>query len=437
MLKRLLQTIRQDRNLSGMLRGASLLYVAGALSIALMFVQQIWTASLLGAENYGRLATLVGSTALILLFADFRTREATMKYWTEYGEEPPEMARSATWLLGVDAVAGVIGAVLVLIFAQFIAVNMLQAPELLALVRAFGITIPFRLLANGVASAGLRTLDYFGWLAGKSIFFAVARLPLIVGGAMAGGLIGAIWGWIASEILNGLLMFSLLYAAWRRETGTSLLQGARPDALPTFRRTLSQLWVGETLQGLQVGLLIPLLALLTNPAVVGLFRSSQDIAELIQRLIEPIRITIDPRLMQVYAQESVAEFRRFASRITLLLALLTVPFVLFIVVLGPFLLPALLGEDYRGIALTTSILTLGLALNATFVWLRSAMVIADRLRQQNVVALGAFGLAMLVLFTAAPVYGAVGAAFARIVPPTVNTLLRLVILRDALRERTA
>ncbi|MCA9914042.1 MAG: oligosaccharide flippase family protein, partial [Anaerolineae bacterium] len=280
-----------------------------------------------------------------------------------------------------------------------------------------------------------RTLDYFGWLAGKSIFFAVARLPLIVGGAALGGLIGATWGWIASEILNGLLMFGLLNVAWRRETQSPLLQFSRPQALPTFRHTLSQLWLGETLQGLQVGLLIPLLALLTNPAVVGLFRSSQDIAELIQRLIEPIRITIDPKVMQVYVQESLAEFRRFVTRITILLALLTVPFVLFIVVLGPFVLPALLGEDYRGIATTTSILTIGLALNATFVWLRSAMVITDRLPQQNIVALFSFLLAMLALFTLAPSFGAGGAAFARIVPPTVNTLLRLVILRGVFQHK--
>lgn len=435
MFRRWFNIIRQDRNLSSMLRGASLLYVAGALSIGLMFVQQIWTASLLGTEGYGRLATLVGSTALILLLADFRTREATIKYWTEYHDQPPEMARSATYLLLVDVFAGVVGALLVLLFAEFIAAQMLQAPELVSLVRIFGITIPFRLLANGVGSAGLRTLDYFGWLAGKSVFFALVRLPLIVGGAAAAGFVGATWGWIASEILNGLLMFGLLNAAWWRETQSPLLQFARPQSLPTFRHTLSQLWLGETLQGLQVGLLIPLLALLTNPAVVGLFRSSQDIAELIQRLIEPIRITIDPKVMQVYVQESLSEFRRFVTRITILLALLTVPFVLFIVVLGPIVLPALLGEEYRGIATTTSILTLGLALNATFVWLRAAMVITDRLPQQNVVALISFVLAMLALFGLAPVYGAIGAAFARIVPPTVNTVLRLFILRDVFRRK--
>jgi len=285
LLKSYIRTIQKDKNLISLLRDSGMLYVAGIFSIGLTFLQQMTTARWLGAEAFGQFATIVSSGTIIFLLIDFRTREVSTRYFAEYEDDPDELASIATVLLSLDIVVGIIGIFLLYFSADLISVYLLHDPSLSAYVRVFSIILPFRLVAAGVTTASLRLFNYFGILSIKSVIYGLLRISLISGLVFLGyGLKGAIIGLIISECIHGILMLSLFFIVSYQHLGILPIRFVKPQAFASFPKMLMNLWLGETLQGLQAEMIFPILAFMTNPEVIGIIKVAHSIAELIQRL---------------------------------------------------------------------------------------------------------------------------------------------------------
>ena len=79
MLRLIKSKIRADTNLKDLLWNSGVLYIGGFITILFTFTQQITTANFLGASEYGRFATVLSSSTLLLLFIDVRTWELATK----------------------------------------------------------------------------------------------------------------------------------------------------------------------------------------------------------------------------------------------------------------------------------------------------------------------------------------------------------------------
>jgi O-antigen/teichoic acid export membrane protein len=431
-----LKKLRHDPGFRELLRNSGTMYIAGIFTIALTFAQQIITANRLGPAEYGRMAAVLSSATLMLLVMDFRTWEAGTKFLARYwaNKAYDETASVTTLFMAVDILAGLVGFLLLLLLAQPIATYLLHAPELAWLVRLFALSLPFKVLGMGIPTAVLRLHNRFGWLSAKSIIYAIVRLILISGAAFIGlGLPGAIAGALMGEIINAFILFIMMWVAQKQ---------VRPDK-PVFRlhkpqdfreicRMMGSLWIGATLKGLQLETFVPLLALLTSPVQVGLFRSGLDIAQLVLKVVEPISIVIQPNVIKHYEMDSRGTFLRYIKQSTLLLASFTWPFIIGLIIAGPLILPRLLGEDYEGIYPITLAIAIGYMMAATFLWTRPGLVAVNRIREHNIIGIVGFSFSALSLLVLAPTYGALGAAWVMAVFFIGTTILALYVFYRAI-----
>lgn len=413
MINRLRDRIRGDGNLRDLLKNSGMLYVAGAVSIGLTFLQQITTANLIGVADYGRFAAIMASGMLLLLVVDFRTWEASAKLLsrTFADDDHDESASIMTWLSLVDVLSGLIATGVLFLAADFIAATMLQAAELAPLVQVYALLIPLRLAARGVPNTVVRLYGRFDWLSVKSVVYAALRLVLMSGLAWAGfGLTGVIIGAVIADLLHTLLLYWITFTLWRRNTGrSSFIRLIRPRHYAEGIRLMRDLWIGASIKGLQLETFVPLLALLTDPAQVGLYRLGLDIAQLVTRLMEPFSVVIQPTLIQLYEQQPLWKFTRYIKQATVIALVIVTPFVLGVIVLGPLVFPLLLSAEYDGVAPVAGLLAAGFGFSAVLLWLRPAIVALDAVQAQNIISFIALLCSLTgLLFMAS--YGAVGAA---------------------------
>jgi O-antigen/teichoic acid export membrane protein len=437
-LKTLIAYIQKDKNLLSTLKGVGILYITGAISIAVTFLQQITTASALGADLFGRFATLIGSIRLATLLVDFRTWEAATKLISQSfaKQDKQEAARLTTWLLILDIVSGSFACLVIIILNSWIASVFLKAPELYNLVILIACTIPFTLLAIGVPTTIIRLYSRFDLLATKSILYAIIRFSLISGPALLGlGLEVVVLGFFVSEVIQVIILWWMMLRVWRKHNPENrLISFNKPQHLPQHLKLLRELWIGSSLAGLQLETFIPIMAFFTTPAQVGLYRVSQDIAQLLLHMVYPLTVVIHPSLIKIYEQEPLINFIRYIKQSIILI---TVPVIIFVVAMlffAPIVLPRLLGEEYANAALVTSILVVGVGFNATTVWLRPAIVAVNALAAQNKLSFGLSIILILSLLVFAN-QGAIAAAILMtlflILHPTLSFITFQMHLRQA------
>lgn len=429
--------IEVDRDLKDLIRDSSLMYVAGGLSIALMFLQQITTANLIGAEDYGRFAAIVGSNMLLTLLIDFRTWEAATKLLARslVEEDHDESASTVTWLSLLDLGSGVFAASVIFVLAAPIADHMLDSPDSAKLVAIYALFIPIRLYGRGVPNALIRLYGRFDWLSGKSIVYAIIRLVFISGLAWLGfGLKGVVVGVLISDLLHVIMIQWMVNRLWRLKADRStLIRIQRPKRFREGGYLVGNLWIGASIKGLQLETFIPILALLTTPEQVGIYRVSLDIALLVARLTEPLTIVIQPTLIKLFEAKNMKKFMNYIKQSLLVASIIIVPFTLGIIVFGPIILPIFLDKEYSAVPGVVAVLSIGIGANSITLWIRPAMVALDLLKQQNII-----WIVMLVFSTTALIfasnYGAIGAAFVMSSLYIGNIGLSLVIFLNGVRK---
>jgi O-antigen/teichoic acid export membrane protein len=280
----------------------------------------------------------------------------------------------------------------------------------------------------------VRLRDRFDWLSIKSVFYAVARLALLAGPALLGfGLAGVVVGAIIAEFINmasQMLMYILL---WRKMPNTRLVDFTRPVQFAEGSKLLVNLWFSATLQALQLETFVPITALLTAPAEVGILRSAYDVSNLINSLIQPISIVLSPGIIKTYELSPGAEFRRLLKQATAILSVMVVPLTLGIVVLGPIVLPRLLGAAYEGVGTAAAFFAIGFGVNAVFSWLRPVVVAMKLVREQNIISLISVIISTAGLLFVAPRYGASGSSAVVGGTIAIYALVLFVVIRMRVR----
>lgn len=403
-----------DISLRNLIRYSSVIYGAGFVSILLTTLQQLTTAGWLGAGDYGRLATVVSSSAVIMLLIDVRTWELGAKFLSRpiLDQDHTEISRMVSWLILLDLVTGLVGAAILIIFAQPIADHLLKSTNFTPYIRLYALTMPFQLMGLGVLRTAIRLYEYFNWLAVKSVIYAVFRLILLSGIALLGfGFTGVLIGLVCSEILNALVMLMMVKGIYAREIpDAKLIDFTKPHQFDAARRMIGDLWLGATLKGIQLETFIPIMALLTNPTQVGIVRTGIDLSGLVIRLTDPIMIVLMPMIMKSAEQDSRAKFVRLLKKGSGFVASLVLPFIVVMLGLSSIGIPRLLGSDFAGVDEIVVILMLGSGFNVIFLWLRPAIVALDCIRSQNILSVILTGFSIVGMFVFIPPYEAIGGA---------------------------
>ncbi len=434
-MERILGKIRNDANLKDLVRHSGLLYISGLFSLGFMFAQQMTTASLLGATDFGRLAVVLSTGLTVATLLDFRTWEIGSKLLTEalQSQQHRETVRIITWLYLVDFFAGLIGVALLFVLAEFVAISLLHDPELVWLIRLYALSVPFRLLGGGIVGALPRYFNHFDWLAIKAVIYAVVRLVLMTGAALLGfGFTGVVIAALLSEIVHvGMLLIMARAIWWNRLRQSAIFDLGKPTNFDEGRRMLPRFWINSTLIGLHLNLFIPIAALLTTPAQIGVFSVGVAVMELIDRAIQPLWVVFTPKIIMLYRPSTLPDFRKYLRQAAGVSGVVVISLTLMLIIAAPFVLPVLLrGSEYEGVVIVTIILAAANGVYMGLMWTRPAIITTGLISWHNVLTFALLILSLVVLVSFVPSNGAVGAAVAKAVFLALSGIGSLLLLRS-------
>jgi O-antigen/teichoic acid export membrane protein len=415
-IERIFVQLRTDTHIRDLLRTSGILYVGGLIALILGLIQQFSLARLLGPSDYGRLAIIISSGLLILLFLDFRTWELGIKLLTTEisNQSHLEVVRLLNWLSRIEWVTGILGALLLFILAEPLALHLLNIPGFEWLIRFYALSLPFRVVADGVTNTVPRVYNNFKWVAYKTVSNNFFRLVLMVALVLLGyGLSGAVVGAVISDIINFIIVMVIALRILKREMpGVRLWDRTPPRQQVEGYRLMGDYWVVSSLVGLNQQAIIPVIGLLTSTAQVGLFRLALDIAQFIDKLVAPLTLGATPQIMRIHAQEEWRTFVGYVKRTAVLFFAAVAPLTLAIIVLGPIIFPQILqDESYAALPIVAAITSIGYAITVAITpWIRPALIVLGHSRIQSFAILGQSIILFILVWWLTPRYGALGAA---------------------------
>jgi len=256
-------------------RGALILFAGNLVSTALVTVDIILIARLLGPEGYGAYSLALLVPSIIQLFVGFGVGSAVTRY-VPYSLSKGEAAKAASMTrtaIIFTLTLGLLLSALNFLLAPLILVNLIHRPELIQYQAASS------LLIVGSSVSQLATSALVGWgsmvqASGVTILQSASKLVLQVGLILAGfGVYGAVTGHVASFIIAGCAGTILLFVyRFRRLTAGNFLHD-----LKTMLRFGLPIFTGSVAQGLSAQYATLVLAAYAANAVVGYYQAAINV----------------------------------------------------------------------------------------------------------------------------------------------------------------
>ncbi len=194
-------------------------------------VTSVILARFLGKEKLGEYGMVYSTIGMFQTFAGFGLGVTATRYVAQFRKEQPERAAGVMRLsLNASVVTGAFFAILLFALAPMIAAKTLAAPHLAGLVRISSVVL-FLVALDGAQTGILAGLESFRAVAFINVVYGVLNLIVMVCGAMAAGLLGAVVALCVSQFIKFALNRVVLLKEARRcgLTGSACRAG---DLLP-------------------------------------------------------------------------------------------------------------------------------------------------------------------------------------------------------------
>ena len=299
---------------------AGKLLSANMVAAVLELLGVVLTARALGAEQYGILALVLAYQLTIRALVAFEAWQAIIKFGSEalQANDRPALRQLIKFAFAIDITSALVGVTIAMALAgpviHLLGWNQSVRPLLLL----YSLLILVSL--NGTPIGVLRLFDRFDLLSYTSVFKSLVRLA------------GVVWCFVTAQ---GLLSFVVVYlvtgvvaqlyqvfaALWvLRQQG---INDVLRQPLRGIRRTFPGIWdyVWTTNLTMTIRLLSReadslVIAGLTTPAALGLFRVAKQLSSVLPRLTDPLSQSIYPELTRAWAERDRSLFIALIKRTT-------------------------------------------------------------------------------------------------------------------------
>lgn len=295
-----------------------------AIARALSFATAIAVARLLGAAEFGAFALVQSTLFMLVTFATFGMGHTASRNVAAHRTQDPIHAERISGLaLYFATAAGAVFALTQIAMAPTVASSIFNAPELSGPLRMMAPALVL-LAASGALTGTLQGLEAFSHIAAISWMAGFASLLATVGGALLGGLIGAVAGFGAGELVRVGLIIVLSNAALRQN-------GMRPFRVPRLEQA-GVLWTYSLPLFLIAILNVPVLWLcqtvIANQSSglteVAFYNAAQKWMTLVVLVPVAISAVFMPVLSNISGGGDLGRFRRATNRLAVVLLALTV-----------------------------------------------------------------------------------------------------------------
>jgi O-antigen/teichoic acid export membrane protein len=198
---------------SRMAKGVFWLFAGTVLSRGLMLVSSIVVANILEKTQYGELGIIQSTVNMFGAFSSLGLGLTATKYVAEFYEK--DKAKTGK-IIGISTIfagmSGCIIAIIIIIFAPYLATKAINAPYLVNELR-FGAIMLFFSASNGAQNGVLAGFKAFKSITKVNLIAGLISFPLMIGSTLIWGLKGAVIGFG----LNFLFLWLLSYRAVRKE----------------------------------------------------------------------------------------------------------------------------------------------------------------------------------------------------------------------------
>ena len=161
---------------------------------------------MLGKVGYGELGMIQSTVGMFATFAGFGLGLTATKHVAEYRTNNLEKAgRIISLSLISGVITGSLMALLLFIFAPWLAAQTLSAPELAPLLRISALLL-FLGSANGAQMGTLSGFEAFKAIAGINLVVGVVSVPLQIVGVYVGGIEGLLWGLVGASVIECIMI---------------------------------------------------------------------------------------------------------------------------------------------------------------------------------------------------------------------------------------
>ncbi|MBN1666146.1 MAG: oligosaccharide flippase family protein, partial [Anaerolineales bacterium] len=224
-----------------LVRGAFWSMTGAAISRGLLFLSTIIVARILGKYDYGRLDIVQNTILTFQVFTGFGLGLMATKFIAEFHRKDPlKTGRIIALSSLIGMTTGLIGALIMLILAQWLATDVLADAQLQLMLRVGAISIFFSAM-NGAQTGALAGFEAFKAIAKINTIAGILSFPMIAGGVYFGGLYGAVWGFAASQFTNWLINHLVLRSVMAQANISMVFRGLQSElpnlwgfALPTI-----------------------------------------------------------------------------------------------------------------------------------------------------------------------------------------------------------
>lgn len=386
--------------------------VQGANAVAAL-VETVLLARYLSLDTFGALIVLTSAVDFVFGLLDFRTGQAVIKFTPELGRGANGgVAGFLKMMLLIDVSIAAVGLVGITLFGSGIAhiANLSDGFRNLMIALALG-----GALKSLVRSAGsyLRVSGAFATASTLSIVSALARIAIISAILLSSpSLASVVYGILASDALFFILMAVASFIVSVRYAQSPLT--ARLSAVGEERgRIWSFLFstnIESTVKTVSGKVDVLLLAVITTPAAVAIYKVATRIAGTLLLFSDPLLMAIYPEMSRADADGRMAEMNRILRGITRWLVIIGAAGIGAFALYGRGLLEWLAGADYAAAHPAALIMAAGTSLAMIFFWARPMLLVRSRSSALVGVAAASAATQFLLFALFAPSLGAIGGA---------------------------
>lgn len=392
---------------------------ANTVSAGLGFALTAITARALGPENYGYLALVLTYEQTIGKLVSFNAWQAVIKFGSERlkANDRDGLRQLIKFGFSLDVSSAIIGTLLAVALAGPIISLLRWDQALRPLVVLYSTLILFML--NGTPIGILRLFDRFDLLSYTSVFSVVIRL------------FGVSWCLLTSQELHGFVwvhlvtgifgqLYQVLASFWViRQQGLGDLISS---PLRAIHRTFPGIWdyvwttnLNSTIRLLSREADELIIAGLTTPSALGLFRIAKQFSRVLPMLSDPLYQSIYPELARLWAAIDLGRFVSLVKRTTLIVGGVTLSAWIGFVVFGRWLVTLTVGEAYLEAYPIAVVYMLALVIALCGVSLQPSMLAIGQPRKSFTAQLISTTLYLALLFPIIRSRGIVGAALTYVI----------------------
>lgn len=368
---------QQDALLGKVIGNSLHLFGNNSLSMALVFVQGVLSARLLGAAGYGLVGLVMGYASTVNSLLSFRMGELVVRYGGEYLERGEKEKASA-----IFKIAGLAEAIVSVLAFLFVALTAGLASEYIAKTPGTGwmfIVFALGLLANFnyETSIGILQITDRIKLQGMiNLVQSIVSLSVIIAAFVFGGGVELVLlAYLLGRVILGSGAFLLAQRQLQRVLGFGWWK-APFSAQPSYRE-LARFAVSSNLSATIIKIFrdseILWVGFFLSTTAAGYYKVAYTLMMLLAAVTDPLIATVFPEINRLVVQRAWPRLRDFLRKVTSLSFLYNAALALGLVVFGRWIL-LLYGEQYITAYPALIALLVGMAFNYTLFWNRPLLL---------------------------------------------------------------